>query len=95
MLDSKQGKMFISILNKPYKKIKIDKLIKKEDNKSELLVNLSKVLKKTKNHYQKQFRPRNFDLNIFEERWTEYYRPKKTINEQWYQGLDQEITEKE
>ena len=82
MLDGKQGKMLISLLNKPHKKIKIDRLIKEENDKRKLLVNPSEVLEKTKNHYQKQFRPRNFNLNIFEKRWVEFYRPKKAIDKQ-------------
>ena len=88
MLDGGQGKMLISLLDKPYKKIKIDRLIEKEGDRRKLLVSPSEVLEKTKNHHQRQFRLRSFDSKIFEERWSEVYKPKKTIEEHWYSGLN-------
>ena len=68
MIDGKQGKMLISLLDKPTKKIKIDQLIKDEKNGRKLLIEADEVLDETKRHYQSQFRSRNFDQNILKER---------------------------
>ena len=95
MIDGKQGKMLISLLDKPTKKIKIDQLIKDEKNGRKLLIEADEVLDETKRHYQSQFRSRNFDQNILKERWAKNYEPKKEIDEEWYQSLDQNILEEE
>ena len=51
MIDGEQGQMLSSLLKKPNRKIKIDKLIKITENGRELLVELEEVLKETKEHY--------------------------------------------
>ena len=53
------------------------------------------MLNETKKHYQSQFRLRHFNQNVFEERWTQSYEPKREIKEEWYQCLDQSIMEEE
>ena len=95
MIDGKQGKMLISLLDKPSKKIKIDRLIKEADGSRKLFIEADEVLDETKKHYQNQFRSRNFDQEILKERWMENYKPKKEIKEEWFQDLDQSITEEE
>jgi len=68
MIDGKQGKMLISLLDKPTKKIQLDRLINEENSRRNLVIKPAKVLKKTKEHYQNQFRLCHFDQNIYRER---------------------------
>jgi len=95
MIDGKQGKMLRSILEKPIKKLQIDRLIGEEDNKRRLYIEPEEVLNETRNHFQSQFRSRQFNSEIFNERWREVYEPKKSIEEDWYCELNQSITEEE
>jgi hypothetical protein len=68
MIDGKQGKMLKSILEKPIKKLQIDRLIGEEDNKRRLYIEPEEVLNETRNHFQSQFRSRRFNLEIFNKR---------------------------
>lgn len=95
MIDGKQGKMLASLLEKPYRKIQIDRLLEEKDNYKELITDPDEVLKRTKEHFQNQFRPRHFDQNLWEENWKEIYKPKKEIQEEWYEKLDHNVTEVE
>ena len=52
MIDKKQSKMLISLLDKLTKKIQIDRLINKENGQRNLVIKLAEILKKTKEHYQ-------------------------------------------
>ena len=67
MIDEKQGKMLISLLDKPSKKIKIDRLIGEVKGRRKLFIESTEVLEKTKEHYQNQFRSRHFNQKICEE----------------------------
>ena len=51
MIDGEQGQMLSSLLEKPNRKIKIDKLIKTTENGRELLIEPEEVLEETKKHY--------------------------------------------
>ena len=95
MIDDKQGQMLSSLLEKPHRKIKIDKLVKTTENGRELLIEPEEVLEETKEHYQGQFRARYFDQKICKDRWAKIYEPKKSIQEIWYVDLDKEINEEE
>src|SRR6185295_19737122 len=95
IIDGKQGKMLISLLDKPTKKIQLDRLINEENGRRNLVIKPAEVLKKTKEHYQNQFRLRHFDQNIYRERWEEIYKPKEFIKKEWYKDLDQDIFEAE
>ena len=68
MIDGEQGQMLSSLLEKPNRKIKIDKLIKTTENGKELLVEPEEVLEETKEHYQGQFRARYFNQKICKDR---------------------------
>ena len=95
MIDGKQGKMLISLLDKPTKKIQLDRLFSEENGQRNLIIKPAEVLIKTKEHYQNQFRSRQFNQNIRKERWEEIYKPKESIKEEWYKELNQDITEEE
>ena len=65
------------------------------DGSRKLFIEADEVFDETKKHYQSQFRLRNFDQEILKERWMENYKSKKEIKEEWFQDLDQSITEEE
>jgi exonuclease III len=56
MINGKQGRMLMSLLDKPLNKIRIDRLVELEDLNRKLITNPQKVLEKTKKHFQQQFR---------------------------------------
>jgi len=60
MINSKQERILMSLLNKPLNKIRINKLVKLEDLKRKLITNSQEELEKTKKHFQQQFRIQNF-----------------------------------
>jgi hypothetical protein len=60
MINGKQGRMLMSLLDKPLNKIRIDRLVELEDLNRKLITNPQEVLEKTKKHFQQQFRIRNF-----------------------------------
>ena len=95
MIDGKQGKMVASLLEKPYKKIQIDRLLVEHEMQRELITDPQEVLTKTKEHFQKQFRSRNFNQELWKNNWEEIYKPIKRIQEAWYSELAQSISEEE
>src|SRR5260363_248835 len=95
MISSNQGKMIASLLDKPYRKVKLDKLLEKEGLYTRLISNPEQVLDKTRAHFQDQFRQRRTNLSEEYQDWQEVYEPKTTIKEEWYKGMDEEILEEE
>ncbi|CAG8650911.1 6426_t:CDS:2 [Gigaspora rosea] len=95
MISLNQRKMIASLLNKPYKKVKLNKLLEKEGLYIRLISNPKQVLDKTRAHFQEQFRQRRTNLSEEYRDWQDVYEPKTTIKEEWYKGLDEEILEEE
>jgi hypothetical protein len=95
MLDGKQRKMLASLLDKPYRKVKIDRLIDKQPHERLLLTETEEILKRTQTHFQNQFRKRNFDQSRLNSNWEEIYYPKPNISREWYNNLEDEIGEEE
>ena len=60
MINGKQGKMLTSLLDRPSRKIQIDRLIENTNGYRKLIVEPQEVLDKTKKHFQNQLRLRNF-----------------------------------
>jgi hypothetical protein len=60
MIDKQQGKMLTSLLNKPIRKINIDRLLEENDLTRRLITNPEEVLESTSRHFKNQFRARNF-----------------------------------
>ena len=52
MIDGEQGCMLASLLKKPNRKIKLDRLVKTVNRYRELLTELADVLKETQEHFQ-------------------------------------------
>jgi hypothetical protein len=75
MIKTNQGKMIASLLNKPYKKIVLDRFIKQNEEETSLLMKPEEVKKGVAEHYKKQFRERNTKLEEMSEKWKEIYRP--------------------
>lgn len=95
MINGKQGRMLMSLLDKPLNKIRIDRLVELEDLNRKLITNPQEVLEKTKKHFQQQFRIRNFQSHKIRNRWEKIYQPKEEIDKIWYKQLNQDITEEE
>jgi hypothetical protein len=62
MIRADQGKMIASLLNRPYKKIVLDRFIKQVEEKTNLLTSPEDVRVGVAEHYEKQFRKRNTRL---------------------------------
>src|ERR1043165_10251328 len=95
MIKTDQGKMIASLLNKPYKKIVLDRFIKQEENLTCLVSEPESVKAGVAEHYREQFRKRNTKLAKMSERWKEIYRPQRHIKDEWYEEVEEEIKEKE
>ena len=60
MIKDNQRRMINSLLEKPYKKVVIDKLLIDERGGKELFNEPEEVLRRTAEHFKKQFKKRNF-----------------------------------
>src|SRR6185295_2185484 len=87
--------MLASFLDKPYNKIQINRLLKEKNNTKQLILNPAEVLEKTQDHFQNQFRARQFKHKVFTKNWKEFYKPKKSIQANWYEEVNQSISEEE
>ena len=92
MIVSDQRRMINSLLEKPHRNIKIDRILKEENGKVELLTEKEEILEEVKSHFEKQFRERKVDLKRMSERWKRIYRPAEEINTEDYKDLEQEVT---
>ena len=95
MIKTDQRKMIASLLNKPYKKIMLDRFIEQEEETTNLIVEPESVKTGVAEHYKKQFRKRNTKLEEMSERWKEVYKPQERIKEEWYIEVEENIKEKE
>src|ERR1043165_5850740 len=82
MIKTDQEKMIASLLNKPYKKIVLDRFIKQEEETTCLVLESELVKAGVAEHYSEQFRKRNTKLAEMSERWKEIYRPQRHIKEE-------------
>jgi hypothetical protein len=62
MIKTDQGKMIASLLNRPYKKIVLDRFIEQEGEETILITEPDAVKMGIAKHYEKQFRKRNTKL---------------------------------
>jgi len=95
MIRTEQGKMIASLLNRPYKKIVLDRFIRQIEEKTNLLTSPEDVRVGVAEHYGKQFRKRNTRLEEMSKEWKEIYRPQENIKEEWYTEVERKIEEKE
>ena len=67
MIKTNQGKMIASLLNRPYKKIVLDRFIKQVEEETSLITDSEDVRVGVAEHYKKQFRKRNTKLEEMSE----------------------------
>ena len=82
-------------MNKPYKKIVLDRFIKQKEKITGLVSEPDLVKAGIAEHYKKQFKKRNTKLEKMSERWKEIYELQEHIREEWYKEVEEEIKEKE
>jgi hypothetical protein len=95
MIKTDQGKMIISLLNRPYKKIILDRFIEQREEETKLVTEPDAVKEGIEEHYKRQFRKRKTKLKTMSESWKEIYKPQKHIKEEWYDGIEGKIKEEE
>ena len=60
MMKDNQRRMINSLLEKPFKKVVIDKLLIDKKESKELFNEPEEILRRTAKHFKKQFKKRNF-----------------------------------
>src|SRR5260363_473845 len=83
MINGDRKRMLLSLLNKPVNKIKIDRVLKEEENfyqNSELVIEETEVKEYVVKHFEKQFRERKHKFENLSKEWEEEYRAKSWIN---------------
>jgi len=88
MVISDQKRMINSLLERPYRKLRIDRVvIETDDGEEDLIHEPQEVLKTVKSHFESQFRKRNVHVNNLPDFWKNEYEPIKEIEEDWYKEL--------
>ena len=95
MIKTDQGKMIISLLNRPYKKIILDRFIEQREEETKLVTEPDAVKEGIEEHYKRQFRKRKTKLKTMSESWKEIYKPQKHIKKEWYDRIEGKIKEEE
>src|SRR5260364_420892 len=96
MLDGKQGKMLASLLDKPFSKIKINRLVKEEGFfQRSLLLETNNILVYTKEHFSLQFERKRLNFEEIPDKWKTIYKPKNHIQKSSYYLINEDITEEE
>ena len=95
MLKDNQRRMINSILEKPFKKIAIDRILINEAKGKDFFNDSDEVLEKTAEHFSKQFKKRNFQEEVMSDEWKEIYKPITRIKEGVYRNLSNRITKEE
>jgi hypothetical protein len=95
MIKTDQGKMIASLLNRPYKKIVLNRFMIQEEEKEELIKEPNAVKAGLEEHYKNQFRKRKTKLDKMSEEWKKIYEPRNWINNSWYNEVEKKINEKE
>ena len=89
---SNQKQMLNSILEKPYKRIKIDRVVEETEESYRLFNTEKEVLNRVETHFKSQFRERIFNQENMKEVWQEQYKPKDNIREEWFEQVSEKIT---
>ncbi len=95
MIKDNQRRMINSLLEKPFKKVVIDRLLIDKEGDRELYNEPEEVLKRTAEHFKRQFKKRNFQQEGISNEWKEVYEPITRVKESYYQSLSDRVTEKE
>ena len=84
MIIKEQRLMLASLLEKPFNKVRLDRVLVKEDLEYRLAVAPSEVLLDTKDHFKGQFRGRCPKIDCMTEDWKAVYSPLNEVQENWY-----------
>jgi hypothetical protein len=98
MIEKIEKQMLNSILERPWKKINIDKVIVEQEGSTEnnnLLVEATEVKDEVDRHFQQQFKRRKHLFENMSEEWEKEYQPKEWIKQIWYEGVMDQINEEE
>ena len=71
----------MSLLNRLYKKIILDRFITQDKEEVNLITEPKAVLSGLEKHYENQFRKRDTRLDEMSKEWKEVYEPKEWIKE--------------
>ena len=97
MIGKKDKLMLNSILERPWRKIVIDKVLKEEsqDIQGTLITEPYQVKKETDNYFKDLFKRRNHLFEQLSEDWKEEYKAKTWINKEWYSKILEPIQDTE
>jgi len=95
MIKNNQSRMINSLLEKPFKKVAIDRLLINKVEGNELLNNPEEVLNATAEHFRSQFKKRSFQKEGMTYEWEKVYSPIAEIKESYYKNLNKKITDEE
>ncbi|CAG8771553.1 8999_t:CDS:2, partial [Gigaspora margarita] len=91
-------KMLQSLLNKPYNKITLDRVLlekKSHYQNQELINDEMEVKQQVTSYFQKQFRRRDQKFNEMNQEWQKEYEPKIDIDPSWYKTVMSPIEDEE
>jgi hypothetical protein len=94
MIGRMEKQMLNSILERPWKKLLIEKVLVGEESiteSRELITDPEEVLKEVDSHFQRQFYHRDHKFESMSEEWKEEYSPKPWIEENWYKEVMAEV----
>ena len=95
MIKTDQGRMLASLLNRPYKKIVLDRFMKQEEENKMLVTDPEAVKCGIAAHFKEQFRKRKTCLEEMTEEWMKIYAPREWIDAAWYEEVEGKIKEEE
>ena len=98
MIDKEERKMINSILEKPWRRILIDKVIVQDTESKDtkiLLTDSDEVKKAADEYYMDQFKTCKHQFDSITEEWKKEYTPKEDIEEEWYRNILNSIEEEE
>src|SRR5260363_301912 len=98
MMKNNKKRMLQSLLNRPYNKVTIDRVLLKEDShyqNQELISDESDVKEQVISHFQKQFRKRKQKFKEMSKEWRKEYEPKKDVDPIWYGNIMNPINEED
>src|SRR5260363_72127 len=89
-----QRHMINSLLDRPARKIRLDRIVIENENNLELITNLEEVKEQSRIHFVKQFRKRKFTSNM-NDKWKAAYQPLEEVQEDWFEDLLRDVTTEE
>src|SRR5437762_13723206 len=95
IIKDNQRRIINSLLEKLFKKVVIDRLLIDKEGDRELYNEPEEVLKRTAEHFKRQFKKRNFQQERILNEWKEVYKQITRVKESYYQSLSNRVTEKE